>query len=230
MYLNISEYDLDLITSVSGQQGFQWKKLEIDISSFFKFRLVLEAVIGDGILGDIAIDDISFIENISCKIITNPPLTTTTTYPSAEYDCNFESGSTCQWSLDLTNDINWKIQQGASDVLFTGPSADHTLQTAAGYYAYIKTGGIVTSGDVAKLKSLPVNSGFNGICLKFFYHMYGTNINRLNIYSKTEEYLDKPIWQKIGEQGNKWILGQVYVEKLDNFQFVIEGVAGNGAR
>jgi hypothetical protein len=60
--------------------------------------------------------------------------------------------------------------------------------------------------------------------------MYGTDINRLNIYAKQSDNLGKPIWQKIGEQGNKWLLGQIYLEKIQNIQFVIEGVAGNGPR
>ena len=99
-----------------------------------------------------------------------------------------------------------------------------------GYYAYILTKSPVTSNSAARLLSQNVNVGSNGICFKFFYHMYGTEINRLNIYAKQSGNLGKPIWQKIGEQGNKWLLGQIYLEKIQNIQFVIEGVAGNGPR
>jgi hypothetical protein len=84
--------------------------------------------------------------------------------------------------------------------------------------------------NAAKINSPLVSVGSTGLCFQFFYHMYGTNINTLNVYTKQNGNLGKAVWQKIGEQGNKWILGQVYLELLSNFQFVIEGVAGNGAR
>ena len=60
--------------------------------------------------------------------------------------------------------------------------------------------------------------------------MFGTDINRLNIYARQNGNLGKAIWQKIGEQGNKWLLGQIYLDQIQNIQFVIEGVAGNGPR
>ena len=84
--------------------------------------------------------------------------------------------------------------------------------------------------NAARINSPILSVGSTGLCFQFFYHMYGTNINTLNIYTKQNDNLGKAVWQKLGEQGNKWILGQVYLELLSNFQFVIEGVAGNGAR
>ena len=126
--------------------------------------------------------------------------------------------------------MNWIIKQGASDVLFTGPNADHTLQSSAGHYAYINTNTPVVFNDAARLISPTVYAGSNGFCLQFFYHMFGTNINRLNLYVKQNNTMGKPIWQKIGEQGNSWMLGQVYLENMNAIQIVFEGVAGNGVR
>ena len=126
--------------------------------------------------------------------------------------------------------MNWLVNKGPSNIVFTGPSADHTLESTDGHYAYIETLSPVSLNDAARIISPTVDIGPSGVCFQFFYHMYGTNINRLNIYTKQNGVLGKPIWQKIGEQGNKWILGQVYLEKLNNFEFVIEGIAGSGVR
>lgn len=223
---------MEPVSTISGQHGFQWRKLFVDITSYNKYRIVLEAVIGDGILGDIAIDDISFTENISCgSLTTNSQLTTTTANPSTTiYDCNFEAGWFCNWNLDAENDMNWKVQQGPSNIIFTGPSADHTLETALGYYIYIRTEAPVVYGDSARLISPVVNFNPSGVCLRFFYHMYGSNINKLNVYAKKNDDLGKPIWQKNGQQGNRWHLGKVFLENLIDFQFVLEGVAGDGVR
>ena len=230
MYTNSSENGLNKISTISGQQGFQWRQLTLEITSTSVYRILLEAIIGDGNLGDIAVDDITYTENVPCGSLTPITTTTTTTYPPTLLDCDFECNCPCSWNFDPTGNMNWIIQQGASEVLFTGPSADHTLQSPAGYYAYIKTQSPVVFNDSARLISPTVSTGSTGICLKFFYHMFGTSINRLNIYARRDNNLGKVIWQKIGEQGNKWFLGQVFVENLSNFEFVFEGVAGNNVR
>ena len=182
----------------------------------------------------VALDDLIFGPtcipyNQDLPSSTLPP-TTTTSFPITNLGCDFECNCPCSWNLDPSGTTNWIIKQGASDVLFTGPSADHTLQSSSGYYAYIITKIPVVFNDVARLISPNINIGSNGICLQFFYHMYGTNINRLNIYAKKSGNYGNPIWQKIGEQGNKWILGQVYLERLETIQLVIEALAGNGLR
>ena len=182
----------------------------------------------------VALDDLIFgptctPQNQDLPSFTSSP-TTPTSFPLSNLGCDFECNCSCSWNFDPTGTTNWIIKNGASDVLFTGPSADHTLESSSGYYAYIITKSPVVFNDVARFISPSLNIGVNGICFQFFYHMYGTNINRLNIYAKQNNNLGKPIWQKIGEQGNKWILGQIYLENLENIQLIIEGVAGNGLR
>ena len=161
---------------------------------------------------------------------TTTTTTTTTAFPITNLGCNFECNCLCSWTLDPTNDMNWLVTKGPSNIVFTGPSADHTLQSASGHYAYIETLAPVSLNAAARIISPTVNIGSSGVCFQFFYHMYGTNINRLNIYAKQNGALGKPILQKIGEQGNKWILGQIYLEEISSVQYVIEGLSGNGAR
>ena len=48
------------------------------------------------------------------------------------YDCDFENGTSCGWSNDDDNDYNWKIGQGPTPTVDTGPAADHTTGTSIG--------------------------------------------------------------------------------------------------
>jgi hypothetical protein len=111
------EKTVEKISSINGPQGFQWFNLKIDISSDSPYRVVLEGVIGNGNLGDIAIDDISYIENSPCNPITSVPIIT---YPTSYLDCDFECNCPCSWSFDPTSNMNWIISKGASEDLFTG--------------------------------------------------------------------------------------------------------------
>ena len=189
---------------------------------------------GDSYKSYIALDDL--ITGTNCIPYTQdlPSFslapTTTTSFPLTKLACDFECNCPCSWNFDLTGTTNWLIKQGGSGNILTGPSADHTLQSSYGHYAYMLTETSILINSAARLMSPTLNLGISGMCLQFFYHMYGSNINRLNIYAKQNDNLGKPIWQKIGDQGNKWILGQVYLEQLGNIQLVIEAVAGNGLR
>jgi hypothetical protein len=50
-------------------------------------------------------------------------------------------------------------------------------------------------------------------CLQFYYHMYGRNIGRLNIYIKTGNSLPiNAVWTKALSQGNVWIKGQTTIQ------------------
>ncbi len=51
----------------------------------------------------------------------------------------------------------------------------------------------VPSSDIGKLS-----------CLKFYYHMYGDDINTLNVYNGTTR-----VFTKWGNQGNKWLTAKI---------------------
>ena len=52
-------------------------------------------------------------------------------------------------------------------------------------------------GDNAKLVLKQLVSGM--VCLKFFYHMYGSDMGSLNVFSG-----NKTIFTTSGDQGNVW--------------------------
>ena len=45
---------------MSGRFGAMWNRMELDLDSTAAYRIIIQANIGDGSLGDIAIDDVSF--------------------------------------------------------------------------------------------------------------------------------------------------------------------------
>ena len=72
---------------------------------------------------------------------------------------------------------------------------------------YIETSQPRSYGDKAKLLFSPPSSVIgNFSCLKFYYHMYGATINRLNVVNEKST-----VFTKSGQQGNMWMYAEVTV-------------------
>lgn len=80
----------------------------------------------------------------------------------------------------------------------------YLLFLLAGFYIYIETSSPRRNNDKAILTLTGANS--KSVCFSFYYHMYGTNINRLNIYNR-----GKVIWTMAGNQGNSWKKAEVSI-------------------
>ena len=48
-----------------------------------------------------------------------------------------------------------------------------------------------------------------GVCIEFYYFMYGRDIDRLNVYWKTNGGEQDLVWTRKGTKGPRWIYGQV---------------------
>lgn len=74
---------MNQIWSKDYENGDFWSRADVAIFASQPFQIVLEAVVGDGYAGDIAIDDVSFTEgcilsNVNLVTVTTPkPITTT---------------------------------------------------------------------------------------------------------------------------------------------------------
>lgn len=65
--------------------------------------------------------------------------------------------------------------------------------------------------------------------IRFFYHMYGSHIGTLNIYTATT--YGQPgtlVWSKSGNQGDVWLRGEAAISNAANFQVIVEGIRGTG--
>jgi hypothetical protein len=69
----------------------------------------------------------------------------------------------------------------------------------------------------------PTYSPTNGVCFKFWYHMYGPSVGELNIWLRQGNVLQRNFWTRSGNFGDQWRYGHVTVKSSLEFQMVIEG-------
>ena len=80
------------------------------------------------------------------------------------------------------------------------------MSLLAGNYIYIETSSPRIQGEKAYLVS-PQVSGVQ--CVKFSYHMNGSQVGSLKVYQDTGAL--KVVFTKYGSQGNQWKKAQVQV-------------------
>ncbi|XP_071487939.1 scavenger receptor cysteine-rich domain-containing protein DMBT1-like [Diadema antillarum] len=177
------------------------------------FYITMEGIRGSSFTGDIAIDDIVLSEG-SCEQGQN------------SIDCDFEYG-TCGWQQSRSDDFDWSRNYGHTSSYQTGPSGDHT--TGYGYYMYIETSPRF-HGEDARLTS-PAQYRYGPQCLTFWYHMYGSSINSLNVYKSASATprANDVIFSLTGASGNAWYEAQVPIDNYTQpFYITLEGVCGSG--
>ena len=93
----------------------------------------------------------------------------------------------------------------------------------AGSYVFIETSSPRKVGDKAYLISQPFDpTNSTGICLKFWHHMKGASIGTLNVYIYTGNFSSMYLlWQRKGNKGNNWMLGQTPIRSTVTYQVKI---------
>ena len=93
----------------------------------------------------------------------------------------------------------------------------------AGSYVFIETSFPRKVGDKAYLISQPFDpTNSTGICLKFWHHMKGASIGTLNVYIYTGNFSSMSLlWQRKGNKGNNWMLGQTPIRSSVKYQVKI---------
>lgn len=66
-----------------------------------------------------------------------------------------------------------------------------------GYYVYIEASSPRVLNDTARLASAQITTT-TATCLHFWYHMYGTHVNTLNVYIKVWNTLGNHVWTHTG--------------------------------
>lgn len=77
----------------------------------------------------------------------------------------------------------------------------------SGYYVYIEKSQHA-SNDSARLRS-PIFSTTGASCMTFWYHMYGADVNRLNLYLGNPGQIGTLAWTRSGNQGYTWQYAQL---------------------
>ncbi|XP_044162897.1 MAM and LDL-receptor class A domain-containing protein 2-like [Acropora millepora] len=131
--------------------------------------------------------------------------------------CGFEDGLCRGWHQSYADDFDWRRRSGPTWSYNTGPSSGHG---GFGFYMYIQTWRRFYGRDKAKLLFSPPNSIIGKMsCLRFYYHMYGATVNRLNVFNG-----DSMVFTKSGQQGNRWLYAEMTVFVRNKITF--EGITG----
>ena len=75
---------------------------------------------------------------------------------------------------------------------------DHTYGTPQGWYIYMEASYPQSNNQRCRIVSEEIQGQR---CLQFWYHMYGMDVNTLNVYMKINGQLGKPVWTRARNQG-----------------------------
>ncbi|KAK1172073.1 MAM and LDL-receptor class A domain-containing protein 1 [Acipenser oxyrinchus oxyrinchus] len=240
---------------ISGSQGELWHRAVVPLGRLVQdFHIAFEATRTFSVLGDIAIDDITF-ENcalpayhIHCRegqfrcgrgsCVNTDRLCDFTddcgdstdermcdAYPGR---CDFEAGL-CDW-VQLNDELSWTVGRGGIEpAVAFGPDRDHTTGMSTGYFLFIDTRYPHQNGQHAKLGSPLLTSGPE--CqLRFYYYMSGDSVGAIRVYLRTS--LGGPLellWERQDKGGAYYERAEVSVFRRRPFQVIIEGSVGNEA-
>lgn len=133
---------------------------------------------------------------------------TVSTYPYAQDFENFVASSSTLdpgqldegWAQNNPGvDYTWYVGKGSTYNASTGPSADHSLGTANGTYCYAEATGYYASSANLVTPCIDLSS-MSHPTLRYFYHMYGSNIHslRVDVYSNGQWFYS--LGHKMGAQ------------------------------
>jgi len=224
-FTNASNENDKVLDKIIGPIGKNWKKFEVFIGKFpanYKLKVIAAPYYQDfNSFDDIAFDDIQFDACSTSVVTTDQSLA-----------CDFENGF-CNYYLDTAAEFEWSRTAIPTSSLNTGPGFDHT--TGIGFYAYIESSYPQIYGDAARFFSSIQTKQNQSVCLNFWYHMFGEDINTLNIYLDEHEsqlisskFNRTIIWKKTGSQGNRWKEGRKSIISNSFWKITFEGVVGNG--
>ncbi|CAF4619611.1 unnamed protein product, partial [Rotaria sp. Silwood2] len=141
-------------------------------------------------------------------------------------NCDFEGDTFCGWENVIHTDrFDWEITNGpSSQTTLSGPLSDHTIGEYDGSYAFIDTNKQRKINDTAVLISHSMtDTGSNGKCFEFFYHMFGDGIGTLTVYLQKEGFQPIAMWTLSGHQDDFWFQGKVGFIVNSDHSILIEG-------
>uniref|UniRef100_A0A8C6BS88 MAM and LDL receptor class A domain containing 1 n=2 Tax=Monodon monoceros TaxID=40151 RepID=A0A8C6BS88_MONMO len=240
----------------SGQQGAQWKKIEVFLGVHSHIQVVFRAKRGISYIGDVAVDDISFQD-------CSPLLSTDRTCTAQEFtcankhciardklcdfvnDCADNSDETpficgtssgccdfefdlCAWEQEQDDDFDWNLKASGIPASGTQPAADHTLRNSSGHYIFIKSLFPQQPMRAARISSPVISRRSKNCKIIFHYHMYGHGIGALTLIQVSVSNQTKVLLNLTVEQGNFWQREELSLSGDEDFQVKFEGRVGKG--
>lgn len=142
--------------------------------------------------------------------------------------------------VDPRLSLSWQRHSGATETAGTGPSFDHTVGyteegASRGHYVYMDSPGYML-GETATLLAPPQIYPSGSYCLRFWFHMFGDDVNSLRVYvreieggsTQTPGDWGQPLLLRVGNQGDAWIEGGLEFTSNGRTpqQLVFEALAG----
>ncbi|XP_076240452.1 MAM and LDL-receptor class A domain-containing protein 1 [Calliopsis andreniformis] len=222
------------IWSLGGNAGNTWFIAQITIGSVDDFQLIFEASVGNTGMGDIAIDDISFMQG-PCPVAPQVAAPT-------PRDCTFEVDE-CDWINSRNPD---RVEWERVSVQVLNPrnqrkqySNGYSVNRRNEYYLGLgrPRGGLrLSGGGTAQLVSREMKSTDEPLCITFWYFMFesfidssGPSLGVLRVLIQTageSSTESKPIWQLYNNQGPTWNYAQISINERKDFHVVFEGTWG----
>ncbi|KAG8515941.1 MAM and LDL-receptor class A domain-containing protein 1, partial [Galemys pyrenaicus] len=240
----------------SGQQGAQWKKVEVFLGVHSHIQIIFRAKRGVSYVGDVAVDDISFLDcspllslerkctaqeftcaNRQCiakdklcdfvnDCADNSDETTFICGISSER-CDFEF-DLCSWEQAQDDDFDWNLKPSSVPAIGTEPAADHTLRNSSGHYIFIKSLFPQQPMRTARISTPFISKRSKNCKITFYYHMYGNGIGSLTLIQVTVSNQKQILLNLTAEQGNFWQRKEFSLSGDEDFHLEFEGRVGQG--
>ncbi|XP_036697163.1 MAM and LDL-receptor class A domain-containing protein 1 [Balaenoptera musculus] len=239
-----------------GQQGAQWKKIEVFLGVHSHIQIVFRAKRGISYIGDVAVDDISFQD-------CSPLLSADRTCTAQEFtcankhciardklcdfvnDCADNSDETpficgtssgccdfefdlCSWEQEQDDDFDWNLKTSSIPASGTEPAADHTWRNSSGHYIFINSLFPQQPMRAARISSPVISRRSKNCKIIFHYHMYGHGIGALTLIQVSVSNQTKVLFNLTVEQGNFWKREELSLSGDEDFQLKFEGRVGKG--
>ncbi|MFH2142514.1 MAG: T9SS type A sorting domain-containing protein [Bacteroidota bacterium] len=137
------------------------------------------------------------------------------------------------WTTTSNSTYRWHVRNSSTPTINTGPSNDHTTGVFGGKYVYTEAdNGIVNDTAYLYLPCVDIAS-YTNPSLTFWYHMYGTNINKLTVDVFSGSVWVNDIYTITGQQQTSstsaWLYAQVDLTSyLDATEIRFRGIKGSG--
>eukprot|EP00794_Sanderia_malayensis_P014216 gene14216-15699_t len=143
------------------------------------------------------------------------------------YDCEFETQGWCMWLRDpnVWSTYQWDRTTGSTPTVNSGPSGDHT--TGNGHYLYVEASAPGKYGDKARIISKEMPAVPNGICLSFWYHMFGKTMGSLRVFIRSSNNdVETKLLEYSGDKGNQWLSANKTIKSESPFKVIFEAENG----
>ncbi|XP_069847836.1 MAM and LDL-receptor class A domain-containing protein 1 [Dipodomys merriami] len=240
----------------TGQQGAQWKKVEIFLGIHSFTEIIFRAKRGVSYIGDVAVDDVSFQD---CSPLLSPERNCTAqeftcanknciaidrmcdfvndcadNSDENPFICGTSSGrcdfefDLCAWRQVQDDDFDWSLKASSLSARSPEPAVDHTMGNSSGYYILIKSFFPQKPMRTARLSS-PVISRRSKDCKIIFHcHMYGSGLGALALIQVSVSNQTKVLLNLTKEQGNFWQRKELPLFGDEDFRLIFEGTVGKG--